>query len=159
MVDSLTSRLVKLLPSARPTGVAIRCIGITDGSSKRPRNPCGLKPQAITNAPNGFLDINHRIGGSKELFLAIWPFRSKDLWRFSHAVAVDISCCPISVVLFRFAPWLSKLGRRWRPKISSEKDNTMTKSEQNPTTKATNKCRKHPPKKKFRCREKKGRTL
>ena len=101
LVDSLTSKLVKLLPSAGLTGVTKRSTGITDGSSKRPRNPCGLKPQAITNAPNGFLDIDHRIGGSKKLFLAIWPFRNKDLWRFSHAVAVDISCCPISVVLFR----------------------------------------------------------
>ena len=28
--------------------------------------------------------LNHRVGGSKKLFPAIWPIRSKDFRTFSH---------------------------------------------------------------------------
>lgn len=56
-------------------------------------NPCGLTTFSVKNLAEWILDINHRIGGSKKLFLAIWPFRSKYSWIFSHKVAASISCC------------------------------------------------------------------
>ena len=70
------------------------------------------------------------------VILTLWSWPPSEIVHFRHRLTMGLHSPKLRyrVVLFRFAPRLSKVGRRWRPQISSEEGDTMTKLEKNKST-------------------------